>query len=86
MPFLPAVPLGKLALAASWFRSIRDRIEEIKPQSGFGIEIRETINGSIISMNAKVYELTFCKNGQPAKIKIFGPKGDISEYDNSLLG
>jgi len=85
MPELDPVPPGKIALAASWFRSIRDRIEAIKPLEGTGIQIRETIKGHVVSIEAKIYTLNVCKNGLPSTIKVFGPKDGMSEYDKSFL-
>lgn len=55
MPRLNPVPSGKVALKASWFKSVRDRIEEIKPLQGEYIIIQQTSDGNTISVDiAKV--------------------------------
>lgn len=78
MPILPKVPTGKISLAASWFRSIRDRIEEIKPLAGQNITLEQTSDGIIISSTGgggTEYELNVCINGQPGTLIVYGPEG-----------
>lgn len=80
MPKLPAVPTGKLALAASWFRSVRDRIEEIVPLAGDGIKVEQSSSGIKISLDSgdnglELYTLDICVNGSPTTIDLYGPKG-----------
>ena len=77
MPILPIVPNGKISLAASWFRSIRDRIEEIKPLAGENITLKQTSDGIIISSTGggTEYELNVCINGQPGTLIVYGPEG-----------
>ena len=50
MPYLNPVPGSKIALQATWFKSVRDRIEEIKPLQGNYIIIQQTSEGEIISL------------------------------------
>lgn len=51
MPRLSPVPNGKLALKASWFKSVRDRIEEVKPLGGDYIILIQTSDGNIINVD-----------------------------------
>lgn len=82
MPRLPQVPQGKLALAASWFRSIRDRIEEIVPLAGDGIKVEQSSQGIKISIDPdakqeggfQIYTLNICNNGQPDTLDVYGPE------------
>lgn len=82
MPKLPQVPQGKLALASSWFRSIRDRIEEIVPLAGDGIKVEQSSQGITISLDSKsqqargiqIYTLNICRNGQPDTLDVYGPE------------
>lgn len=74
MPFLPPVPSGKIKVHSSWFKSVRDRIEEIKPIAGTGILIENTSNGQIIKMR-QTYTLNICKDGQPDTLEVYGPDG-----------
>jgi hypothetical protein len=71
MPILDPVPQGKIAIAASWFRRVRNRIEQIKPLSGRFIVVNEGTNGTTINCSSTI-ELTICKNGQPAVITVVG--------------
>jgi hypothetical protein len=77
MPILPPVPFGKISLAASWFRSIRDRIEEVKPVAGENITLKQTTEGIIISSTGggEKYELNVCIDGLPGTLIVYGPKG-----------
>lgn len=82
MPKLPQVPQGKLALAASWFRSIRNRIEEIVPKAGDGIKVEQSMEGITISIDSKtdraggiqIYSLNICNNGEPGTLDVYGPE------------
>jgi hypothetical protein len=73
MPYLKKLPTGKLSLAASWFRSVRDRIEEIKPVAGDGIAIQNKTEGQTISVDLQQYILNICKDGAPDTLKVYGP-------------
>jgi hypothetical protein len=88
MPYLNPVPGSKIALQATWFKSVRDRIEEIKPLQGNYIIIQQTSEGEIVSVdfdklkNALVgdsflteYTLNVCKNGAPGTLIVYGPSG-----------
>jgi hypothetical protein len=72
MPYLPTVPSGKLAVEASWFRSVRDRIEEIKPLEGDYIIIRQTSDGNIVGVNYETLKAQLEKD--------LGGDGLLSEY------
>lgn len=72
MPFLPSVPSGKIKVHSSWFKSVRDRIEEIKPIAGDGITITHTTEGQIINMEQS-YILNICKDGKPDTLEVYGP-------------
>lgn len=83
MPRLSQVPQGKIALAASWFRSVRDRIEEIVPLAGDGIKVEQSSSGIIISLDLnengqaggiQSYTLNICKDGQPDTLEVYGPE------------
>lgn len=82
MPRLPQLQQGKLALAASWFRSIRDRVEEIVPLAGDGIKVEQSMSGITISIDSgtdragglQIYTLNVCKNGQPDTLDVYGPE------------
>lgn len=71
MPYLPPVPQGKIKLGASWFRSVRDRVEEIKPLEGQFIGLRQTPDGIIINAKATL-TLNVCRDGAPATITVVG--------------
>lgn len=71
MPRLAPVPGGKIALAASWFRSVRDRVEEIKPLDGRFITTRQTQDGIIINASS-IVTLQVCKDGAPAEVTVVG--------------
>jgi hypothetical protein len=75
MPYLAPVPGSKIALQATWFKSVRDRIEEINPLEGNNIKITETSEGKIISVVLAAYNLTICKNGAPSTLIVYGPSG-----------
>jgi hypothetical protein len=51
MPILPIVPNKKIALSASWFKSVRDRIEENKSLEGNYIILIQTSDGNIINVD-----------------------------------
>ena len=76
MPILPPVPFGKISLAASWFRSIRDRIEEVKPVAGENIILKQTSEGIIISSTGggTEYEINVCIDGAPGTLIVYGPE------------
>lgn len=73
MPYLPKVPTGKIAVAASWFSSVRDRIEEVKPVAGDYIVIESTTEGQIINVDMQSYVLNVCINGAPDTLEVYGP-------------
>jgi hypothetical protein len=71
MARLAPVPSGKVAIKASWFRSVVERIEEIKPISGRFITINPTSDGYIVNASS-IIELDVCRDGVPAKITVVG--------------
>jgi len=86
MPRLDPVPSSKVALKASWFKSVRDRIEEIKPLEGDYILIQQTSDGNIVKVDLDKlkkslggvnggieYTLNVCSGGQPATLIVYGP-------------
>jgi hypothetical protein len=75
MPYLNPVPGSKIALQATWFKSVRDRIEEIKPLEGNNIKIIDTSEGKIISVVLVAYNLTVCQDGAPGTLIVYGPSG-----------
>lgn len=71
------IPPGKIGLAASWFRNLAERVEQIKPQAGSGINIISTEDGQYINIEAE-YTLNVCKNGEPSTLKVYGPGGQYT--------
>lgn len=71
MPYLAPVPKGKIKLGASWFSSVRDRIEEVKPLAGDFINLEQTPDGIKIKAPATL-TINICKDGAPATIRVVG--------------
>jgi hypothetical protein len=84
MPYLNKIQPGKLAVKASWFVSVRDRIEEIAPEAGQCIVIKQQVEKTVIGVdidclksNLGLNEITLnvCENGEPATLIVYGPEG-----------
>lgn len=84
MPYLNKIQPGKLAVKASWFASVRDRIEEIVPEAGQCIKITPQTEKTVIGVdiacvkaNLGLNEITLnvCENGEPATLIVYGPEG-----------
>lgn len=71
MPRLAPVPNGKIKLGSSWFSSVRDRVEEIKPIDGRFITTRQTPDGIIINASS-IVTIQVCKDGVPAEVVVVG--------------